>query len=225
MRFVCRGGVLPVRDGRRVIPDADGPSPDEASRVVDVDAFWIGRTEVTVEQYTPCVEAGACASPVTGPQCNWGIAGRSSYPVHCVRFTDARAYSEWLASRLPCGFEWRFAVQQRRVAGSGRNRQPRRPVWRRPHRPRPGTEPVRGSLLCGCRPHGDLRSVRERVGVGLGRTRGDQVQASSGRVRHRRICRGDRRRGAGLGQWWQLAHPSLGGGPRPSGLDARLRFC
>jgi hypothetical protein len=44
----------------------------------------LDRTEVTVDAYAACVDAGSCAATQTGGNCNAGVPGRGSHPIHCV---------------------------------------------------------------------------------------------------------------------------------------------
>ena len=49
-------------------------------------AFRINRTEVTVAEYTACVEAGTCNSAglTSSERCNWGRSARRRHPINCV---------------------------------------------------------------------------------------------------------------------------------------------
>lgn len=90
---------------------------DNPPREVPVASFWMGRTEVTVEQYGACVAAGRCTPAGTEPSCNAGIADRVQHPINCVSVADAHAYAEWqsertgLAHRLPNCDEWERAAR------------------------------------------------------------------------------------------------------------------
>ena len=77
---------------------------------VDLGAFEISRSEVTVAQYRACMRAGACSEPATGRSCNWGHAGRDDHPINCVDWYQARAFSKWAGGRLPTGDEWTYAA-------------------------------------------------------------------------------------------------------------------
>jgi formylglycine-generating enzyme required for sulfatase activity len=86
-------------------------------RTVDVPAFWIGRREVTVDQYRQCVEAQRCEAPGTTSGCNWQVPDRGAHPVNCVGIKDAEAYAAWFAEaqglpyRLPTADEWERAAR------------------------------------------------------------------------------------------------------------------
>ncbi|MBI5210284.1 MAG: SUMF1/EgtB/PvdO family nonheme iron enzyme [Elusimicrobia bacterium] len=78
---------------------------------VRVRSFQIAKTEVIVAQYKACVDAGACTPPDDGGSCNWGKTGRERYPVNCLDWSQAKAFSEWVGGRLPSEAEWEYAAR------------------------------------------------------------------------------------------------------------------
>ena len=62
--------------------------PEYPVRQVQVDAFWIDETEVTVQAYAACVDDGSCSEPSAETYCNWTEAAREDHPVNCVTWVQ-----------------------------------------------------------------------------------------------------------------------------------------
>jgi formylglycine-generating enzyme required for sulfatase activity len=83
-----------------------------------VEGFDIDVTEVTVDAFTRCVRAGACAeittttsnAPQRDPECNGARKDRFDHPVNCVDWQTAEAYCRWMGKRLPTEVEWEYAA-------------------------------------------------------------------------------------------------------------------
>jgi formylglycine-generating enzyme required for sulfatase activity len=82
---------------------------------VNLDAFWIDKTEVTNKMYSSCVDAGACRSPISKRSHYhsryYGNADYDNYPVIYVDWKMAKTYCEWAGRRLPTEAEWEKAAR------------------------------------------------------------------------------------------------------------------
>jgi formylglycine-generating enzyme required for sulfatase activity len=88
--------------------DRDARDEEKPAHAVDLDAFWIDKTEVTNAQYQKCVEAGACQEPACWEN---GDLNGADQPVVCVTWDDAQAYAAWAGGRLPTEAEWEKAAR------------------------------------------------------------------------------------------------------------------
>lgn len=90
--------------GTDVQPDA---SPQHR-QCIDA-PFYIGVTEVSIDQYRHCFEAGACTP--FGDADLWNTSDIDAYPVRFVTYVQAQAFAEWWGGRLPSEREWEYAAR------------------------------------------------------------------------------------------------------------------
>jgi formylglycine-generating enzyme required for sulfatase activity len=115
--------------------DTECDSDERPGRRVDVGAFRIDRTELTVARYAACVAAGSCGTegltmpywngreqPKEAGFCNWGNKGREEHPINCLTWAQAQAYCGWAGRRLPTEAEWEKAARGSHVGQAALSR-------------------------------------------------------------------------------------------------------
>lgn len=135
--------VVRVPAGRFWMGSNRGLQHERPKRRVWLDAFSIGRLEVSAEEYAGCVESGACTKAGTGPLCTGGVAGLEQHPINCVTWKQAVAYCAQAGQRLPTEAEW-----ERAARGTGS----RQYVWGNRWPPRKGQGNFADSAARAARP-------------------------------------------------------------------------
>jgi formylglycine-generating enzyme required for sulfatase activity/tRNA A-37 threonylcarbamoyl transferase component Bud32 len=85
-----------------------------APRQLTLDAYRIGRREVTVAEYRRCVEEEGCTVDglTTDPvHCTWGDDAAAQMPLNCVSWGQASAYCKWAGGALPSEAQWEHAAR------------------------------------------------------------------------------------------------------------------
>lgn len=85
---------------------------DEKPRqVVQINSFYLARTETPVWAWRQCETQGACR-PRRSPDLRCRYINQSDeYPVVCVDYADAEAFCKWLGGRVPRAAEWEYAAK------------------------------------------------------------------------------------------------------------------
>lgn len=90
----------------------DDPQADEdekPSHEVNLDAFWMDRTEVTNAMYLRCISSGACTPPARS--IFYSKPEYANHPVIGISWVQAQEYCQWAERRLPTEAEWEKAAR------------------------------------------------------------------------------------------------------------------
>jgi len=86
--------------------DKECADDEKPQHTLTLSAFKIDKTEVTQDQFSACIAAGAC----NPPGCEWDCS-KGSLPATCLTRADAKAYCAWASGRLPTEAEWEKAAR------------------------------------------------------------------------------------------------------------------
>lgn len=81
---------------------------------VNVPTFYLDSHEVSVQEYSACIDAGKCQTPKDfkrNKYCNLNASDRNSHPINCVDWQEAADYCAWVGGRLPFEPEWEKAAR------------------------------------------------------------------------------------------------------------------
>jgi formylglycine-generating enzyme required for sulfatase activity len=86
-------------------------SVTKQGRRINVPAFYMDRTEVTVREYLACVGIGRCTATLTDGLCNAGQPQKKGdHPINCVTQLQAASFCAARGARLPTEPEWQLAA-------------------------------------------------------------------------------------------------------------------
>lgn len=103
---------ISLPSGSFLMGDLEGNEDAKVVHKVQVKAFSLSASEVTVTQYQSCVLAGNC-DPIKFDKkgCNHRKSNHENIPINCVSWTEARTFAQWVGGDLPSEAQWEYAAR------------------------------------------------------------------------------------------------------------------
>jgi formylglycine-generating enzyme required for sulfatase activity len=90
-------------EAKKLCPNCGFSVTEQPPHKVYLDAYQIGKYDITNNQYNQCVRAGMCTGVL--------LTNKLDHPVINVNWYQAKAYCEWVGGRLPTEAEWEKAAR------------------------------------------------------------------------------------------------------------------
>lgn len=112
LQFLLLGAVsdvVTIPAGTYVVGCSECSPGAQPVRSITLAAFEIGKTEVSVADYTACVDAAACVAPPDGAGSTYHDVTKTAHPVTYVTWQEATQFCAWAGQRLCTDDEWEAA--------------------------------------------------------------------------------------------------------------------